>query len=170
MSGQRSHAGHWVFLVALIMAGCQRPPSDITTTNKEVVREFFAALDSQDFTALSDLLVDEFVIHLADGTDRVGRDAAFQVIRGFYSSFPDYTHSIEEMIAEGDLVAVRVNYTGTHQGDFQGVAPTGREVNYAGMFFMTVADGVLMEDWFIDDDLYLMSQLGMEVVPKGSQD
>ena len=107
MSGQRSHAGHWVFLVALIMAGCQRP-SDITTTNKEVVREFFAALDAQDFTALSDLLVDEFVIHLANGTDRVGRDAAFQVIRGFYRSFPDYTHDIEELIAEGDRVAAKV--------------------------------------------------------------
>ena len=103
MSGQRSHAGHWVFLVALILAGCQRPTSDITTTNKEVVREFFAALDAQDFTASSDLLVDGFVIRLANGTDRVGRDAAFQVIRGFYSSFPDYTHSIEEMINEVTL-------------------------------------------------------------------
>jgi predicted ester cyclase len=129
-----------------------------------------AALDAQDFTALSDLLVEDCVIHLPDGTDRVGRDAAFQVIRGFYTSVPDYTHGIEEMIAEGDLVAVRVKYGGTHQGEFLGVAPTGRQVDYAGMFFVKVADGVLTEVWFVDDDLNLLSQLGMEVVPKGSLD
>ncbi len=170
MSGQRSHAGLLVFFITLIMVGCQVPPTDITTANKEVVREYLAALDAQDFTTLSELLVEDCVIHLPDGTDRVGRDAAFQVIRGFYTSFPDYTHGIEEMIAEGDLVAVRVKYGGTHQGHFLGVAPTGRQVDYAGMFFMTVADGVLTEVWFIDDDLNLMSQLGMEVVPKGLLD
>ncbi|MCH8819010.1 MAG: ester cyclase [Acidobacteria bacterium] len=58
-------------------------------------------------TAIS--LVEDCVAHPADGTDRIGRDAVFELIRGFYSSFPDYTHGIEEMIAEGDLVAVRVN-------------------------------------------------------------
>lgn len=94
----------------------------------------------------------------------------FELIRGFYSSFPDYTHGIEEMIAEGDLVAVRVNYGETHPGDFQGVAPTGRQVNHAGMFMLTVADGVLTEVWSVDDNLKLMSQLGMELVPKGSPD
>ena len=165
MSGQRSHAGHLVSLIALVMVGCQRPPSAITTTNKEVVREFFAALDAQDFDALSDLLVEEFVAHPADGTDRVGRDAVFELIRGFYSSFPDYTHTIEAVIAEGDVVAGRVNYGGTHRGDFRGVAPTGRQVDYNGMFMLKVVDGMVTEAWSIDDNLNLISQLGMELVP-----
>ncbi len=171
MSGREHYACYFVFLLVFVMVGCQRAPTDVTTANKEVVREFFAALDAQDFNALSDLLIEDFVAHPADGTDRVGRDTVFELIRGFYSSFPDYTHSIEVMIAEGDLVAARINYGGTHQGDFRGVAPTGKPVDYNGMFMLKVVDGIVTEAWSIDDNLSLMSQLGMELVPAspGSQ-
>ena len=165
MSGRKHYARYFVFLLVFVILGCQRAPSDTTTTNKEVVREFFTALDAQDFDALSDLLIEGFVAHPADGTARVGRDAVFELIRGFYSSFPDYTHVIEEMIAEGDLVAARINYGGTHQGDFKGVAPTGKQVDYNGMFMLKVVDGMVTEAWSIDDNLNLMSQLGMELVP-----
>ena len=171
MSGRQQYARHFVFLLVLVVVGCQGAPSDTAASNKEVVRQFFAALDAQDFDALSDLLVEEFVAHPADGTDRVGRDAVFELIRGFYSSFPDYTHAIEAMITEGDLVAARVNYGGTHRGDFRGVAPTGRQIDYNGMFMLKVVDGMVTESWSIDDNLNLMSQLGMELVPAspGSQ-
>ncbi len=165
MSGRQSHARYLIFLLVFVVVGCQRAASDTTTTNKEVVREFFAALDAQDFDALSDLLVEEFVAHPADGTDRVGRDAVFELIRGFYSSFPDYTHAIDAMIAEGNLVAARINYGGTHRGEFRGVAPTGRQVDYNGMFILRVVDGMVTEAWSIDDNLNLMSQLGMGLVP-----
>ncbi len=173
MSGQRSHAGHWVFLVALILAGCQRPPSDITTTNKEVVRQWFAALDAQDFNALTDLMDAQFVVpaRIIDGADRaVGRDATFELIRGFYRSFPNYTHDVEEMIAEGDRVAARVVLRGSHLGEYSGIAPTGRQFSYAGTYMMTVVDGVLMEVWSLDDEINLFLQLGMELVPKESPD
>ena len=165
MSGGQNHARYFVFLLVLVVIGCQGAPSDTTATNKEVVREFFDALDAQDFNALSELLVEDFVAHPTNGTDLVGRDAVFELIRGFYSSFPDYTHAIEAIIAEGDLVAARVNYGGTHRGDFRGVAPTGRQVDYKGMFMLKVVDGMVTEAWSLDDDLNLMSQLGMELVP-----
>ncbi len=173
MSGQRNHAGHWVFLITLILVGCQRPPSDVTTANKEVVRQWFAALDAQDFNALTDLMDEQFVVpaRIIDGADRaVGRDATFEMIRGFYRSFPDYTHDVEEMIAEGDRVAARVVLRGSHLGEYSGIAPTGSQVSYAGTYMMTVVDGVLTEVWSLDDEINLFSQLGMEVVPKGSLD
>ena len=161
----RRNSVHIAFLLAPLLLGCQRPPSDIAATNKEVVREFLAALDRQDFDHLRELLADDFVLHMVKGPNRVGRDAAFEVIRGFYGSFPDYTHVIEEMIAEGNRVAIRLNYRGTHQGDFQGIASTGTQVSYAGAQMITVVDGVITEGWFLDDDLDLMSQLGMEMAP-----
>ena len=163
MSITRRNSVHVALLLAPLLVGCQRPPSGIAATNKEVVREFFAALDRQDFDRLRELLVDDFVLHMVKGPDRVGRDAAFEVIRGFYGSFPDYTHVVEEMIAEGDRVAIRLNYQGTHQGDFQGIAPTGTQISYAGAQMLTVVNGVITEGWFLDDDLDLMSQLGMEL-------
>ena len=109
MSSRENYAFYFVFILIFVVAGCQRAPSDVTTTNKEVVRQWFSALDAQDYDALTSLMDEQFVVpaRIIDGADRaVGRDATFEVIRGYYRSFPDYTHDIEEMIAEGDRVAV----------------------------------------------------------------
>ena len=168
MSDQRRRLGHLFFLIIIISAGCIRSSSDATTTNKEVVRQFFAALDGQDFDALTNLMDEQFVItaRIIDGEDRsVGRNATFELIRGFYRSFPDYTHDIEEMIAEGDRVAVKAVLKGTHLGEYSGVAPTGLQVSYAGTYMFTAIDGVLTEGWSLDDEINLFSQLGMELTP-----
>ncbi len=168
MSNQRRRAGCLVLLLTIISVGCEVPPPDLTTANKEVVRQFFVALDAQDYDALTGLMDEAFVVpaRFIDGAERsVGRDATFELIRGFYRSFPDYTHDIEEIIAEGDRVAVRVVLRGTHLGEYKGVAPTGRQVKYAGTYMGTVIDGVLTEVWSLDDEINLFLQLGMELVP-----
>jgi len=111
---------------------------------------------------------DQFVIlpRVIGGENRaVGRDATFELIRGFYRSFPDYTHDVEEMIAEGDRVAAKVVLRGTHLGEYSGVAPTGQQVSYVGSYILTVVDGVLKEGWSLDDEVNLFSQLGMKLVP-----
>ena len=168
MSSRENYARYFAFLLIFVVVGCQRAPSDFTTANKEVVRQWFLALDAQDFDALTNLMDEDFVVpaRIIDGADRaVGRNATFELIRGVYRSFPDYTHDIEEMIAEGDRVAVRVVLRGTHLGEYSGVAPTGRQVSYAGTYMVTVIDGVLTEVWSLDDEINLRSQLGMELVP-----
>ncbi len=173
MSDRLRRVRRLMFVLTIISAGCAAPSSDVTTANKEVARQWFAALDAQDFNVLTDLMDDQFVVpaRIIDGADRaVGRDATFEMIRGFYRSFPDYTHDVEEMIAEGDRVAARVVLRGSHLGEYSGIAPTGSQVSYAGTYMMTVVDGVLTEVWSLDDEINLFSQLGMEVVPKGSQD
>jgi predicted ester cyclase len=150
------------------VVGCQCAPSDFTTTNKEVVRQWFSALDAQDFGALTNLMDEQFVVpaRKIEGADRaVGRNETFELIRRVYRSFPDYTHDIEEMIAEGDRVAVKVVLRGTQLGDYSRVPPTGRQVSYAGTYMVTVIDGVLTEVWSLDDEINLLSQLGMELVP-----
>ena len=168
MSDHRRRVGRLVLLLTIISAGCATPSSDLTTANKEVVRQWFAALDAQDFDALTNLMDEQFVVpaRIIDGANRaVGRDATFEMIRGFYRSFPDYTHDIEELIAEGDRVAARVVLRGSHLGEYSGVAPTGSQVSYAGTYMMTVVDGVLTEVWSLDDEINLFSQLGLELTP-----
>ena len=168
MSSRENYAFYFVFLFIFVVVGCERASSDFTTANKEVVRQWFSALDAQDFDALTNLMDEQFVIptRIIDGADRaVGRNATFELIRGFYRSFPDYTHDIEDMIAEGDRVAVRVVLRGTQLGEYAGIAPTGRQVSYAGTYMVTVIDGVLTEVWSLDDEINLRSQLGMEFVP-----
>ncbi len=152
-------------LLVLLLVGCQRPPSDVEANKEEVVRAVLAAIDAQNFGRLSELLADDFVVHFVGYPDRVGRDVAFELIRGTYASFPDYTHVVEEMITEGDRVVVRLTYQGTHQGEREGIAPTGEQVNYAGVQIYTVVDGVARDVWILDDRLALMSQLGMALTP-----
>lgn len=152
-------------LLALFSLGCQRPSSDAQATNKELVRQLYAAIDAQDFDRLAELMSDDFVLHYEGIPEPLGRDATFELIREFYAAFPDYTHVVEEMIAEGDRVAVRLTYNATHQGEFEGVAPTGRRVSYAGMQVITVVDGVVKEVWALEDNLSFMSQLGMRLTP-----
>ena len=62
MSDQLRRAGRLVLLLTIISVGCQLPSPDLTNANKEVVRQFFAALDAQDFNALADLMDDDYVI------------------------------------------------------------------------------------------------------------
>jgi len=153
-------------LLPILIVGCKLPSSDLEATNKEVVRKFFAAIDAQDYEALNELMDEAYIIPTRDidGPARaVGREAAFGVFRGVYGSFPDYTHDIEEIIAEGNRVAVRVVLRGTHLGQYSGVAPTGIEFKYAGTYMATVIDGVLTEVWSLDDEIELFRQLGMEL-------
>ena len=166
MQGRKKCARYFAFLLIFVVVGCQRAPSDVTTANKEVVRQWFSALDAQDYDVFTILMDEQFVVpaRIIDGPDRaVGRNATFEVIRRYYRSFPDYTHDIEEMIAEGDRVAVRVALRGTQLGEYSGIAPTGRQVSYAGTYMVTVIDGVLTEVWSLDDEINLRSQLGMEL-------
>lgn len=165
-------ARKFVLLLVVASPGCAPPSSQVTTENKEIIRQWFAALDAQDYDALTELMDEQFVVppRIINGKNRaVGRDAAFKVIRGFYRSFPDYTHEIQEMIAEGNRVAIKVVLRGTHLGEYSGVPPTGRQVSYAGTYIATVNDSVLKEVWSLDDEINLFSQLGMELVPASSE-
>ena len=156
-----------VLVLSLLVGGCQQPSTDRQTTaeNESVAREIMAAIDAQDFDRLSTLMADDFVVRFVGSPDRVGRDVTFELIRQTYESFPDYRHVIDEIITEGDRVLVRVTYQGTHLGERDGIAPTGHQVDYVGVWILTVVDGVARDVWLLDDSLELMSQLGMTLTP-----
>jgi steroid delta-isomerase-like uncharacterized protein len=87
------------------------------------------------------------------------------IVALFRTAFPDQWWQIEDLIAEGDRVVARTTFTGTHQGDFFGIAPTGRSVSIAGVHILRIADGKIMEHWGTNDDLGLMRQLGVIPAP-----
>ena len=81
------------------------------------------------------------------------------------SGFPDFRGTIEDLFAaEGHKVVLRFTFRGTHQGEFMGVAPTGRQVTMAGIDILRVADGKIVELWGQEDMLGMKQQLG--VVPE----
>jgi predicted ester cyclase len=80
--------------------------------------------------------------------------------RLFRSAFPDLWWQIDDLIAEGDKVVARTTMSGTHRGDFFGIAPTGRTVSMTGVHVFRIHDGKVIEHWGSNDDLSLMRQLG----------
>ena len=76
------------------------------------------------------------------------------------NAFPDFHNTIEEMIAEGDRVAARLTYRATQRGELFGIAPTGREVTYAGAAMFRIRSGKIVHGWVLGDTLGLLRQLG----------
>ncbi|MBV8839596.1 MAG: ester cyclase [Alphaproteobacteria bacterium] len=77
-----------------------------------------------------------------------------------HASFAPLTVTLDDIVAEGDRVAVRGTWRGVHAGPFRGVAPTGRAVAFTGMVFWRVRDGKVAERWAEVDFARLVAQLG----------
>ena len=75
------------------------------------------------------------------------------------AAFPGYQLAIEQMVAEGDIVAVRTTMNATHTGPFAGVSPTGRTIFVDCMLFYRIAEGRIVQHWMQLDTKSLMAQL-----------
>jgi predicted ester cyclase len=76
-------------------------------------------------------------------------------------AFPDVRVSVEDQIAEGDMVVTRWTATGTHTGELMGIPPTGRRIEISGITINRFSGGRIAEDWYQSDDLGMMQQLGV---------
>jgi steroid delta-isomerase-like uncharacterized protein len=95
-----------------------------------------------------------------------GLEGLNDVLRGMRSAFPDLHFSVEEQITEGNKVLTRFEWTGTHQGAFIGIAPTGRPVKVWGMVIDRLESGRIKDTRILMDMLGLMIQLGVFPPPK----
>lgn len=134
--------------------------------NKTIMRQMHEALDSHDVNRLVALLTPGAVIHGAEPQEDITAKNAAQFLGPFYRAFPDLTHSIEDILAEGDKVAARVLIQGTHKGELQGIPPTGTRVKYYQITILQIVNGKISEGWRITDSLGCMMQLGMELKAK----
>ena len=75
-------------------------------------------------------------------------------------AFPDFRLTIEDQIAEGDKVVTRVTFSGTHNGEFGGIAPTGKRVKYSGIAIDRIVDGKVVEMWHVAETLSMFQQIG----------
>lgn len=93
------------------------------------------------------------------------REGWLQAMAGFGGEFPDANFAIHDLSADGDRVAVRHTFHGTHQGDFQGIPPTGRRVAMDGTITYHSSDGIIVAGWLHADMLGLLQQLGAIPTP-----
>jgi steroid delta-isomerase-like uncharacterized protein len=125
--------------------------------NKAIVREFFARFNSNDTEQLGHLLAPDYVGRF--GEQELERDRYFEFMHRFRDGLPDLWNTIEELIAEDDRVAVRTTWSGTHLGEFLGVAATGRRVSFISFSISRLADRLIAEQRFLGDMLGVLQQL-----------
>ena len=131
--------------------------------NKALARRVFDEIWSEGrFDVAEDLLSPDFVARPPSGMQEPlqGPQAATEFIRRLRDGFPDIRFEVEDMIAEGDLVAARWAATGTHDGDFMGFEPTENTATIDGMTFLRFRDGRIVEGWTQLDALALMKTIG----------
>jgi steroid delta-isomerase-like uncharacterized protein len=135
-----------------------------TTTNKATLRRFDDAINSGDMELIS-TMIDELVepdarIHTPLPLQATGAQLLKQVWAVLLHAYPDLHVAAEDVIAEGDKVVCRNVVTGTHQGEYMGIPPTGKPVTYDEIFIFRFEDGRIAETWGVVDVLSQMRQLG----------
>ena len=134
--------------------------------NKALLRRWFAEVwNNGRAEAIDEMLDAEGIVHgLSDDESKPLRGPQdfkpfHEVFRG---AFPDIDVTVDEVIAEGDLVAARCSVRGQHSGDHLGVAATNAPVKFTGMVFARVRDGKIIEAWNNFDFLKMNRQIGLK--------
>ena len=136
--------------------------------NKDVVRRFFAEVINAPNPDRADAFVTVDYVehqHLPGTEGRQGIEIARAFLSMMRSAFPDYRFDIEDLVAEGDMVAARLTVSGTHAGEMMGLAPTGKHVRTSGIEMFRLEAGKLAEHWATFDALGMLRQIGLRPIP-----
>jgi steroid delta-isomerase-like uncharacterized protein len=132
-----------------------------TQENAAVVRRFAEEVITQgDIDSAGRFVWEDVVEQVPLPGQGPGLEGLKDILRGMRSAFPDLNFAIQEQIAEGDKVASRFEWTGTHQNEFLGVPATGRQVRVWGIVIDRFEEGRIKDTRIIMDTLGLMMQLG----------
>ena len=139
--------------------------TDEEARNTATFHRFHEATNSGDpdlvAQAIDELVDPDVLIRTPLPIQTTGVDALKQVWAMLLQGLPDLQITVEDVLAEGDKVVCRNTVTGTHQGVYMGVPPTGKSVTYNEIFIFRLVDGRIAETWGVVDVLSQMRQLGM---------
>lgn len=129
----------------------------MTEQNKAVVREYYArVINGRDLEAVDQFFADDTIV------ERVRRGCF-----SYFNAFPDLHCSLDELIAEDDKVFLRTTMTGTHDGEYKGIEPTGLPFSTDAAEVFRIADGKFVGYWCLTNVAGLMRQLTEEPVAAG---
>jgi steroid delta-isomerase-like uncharacterized protein len=127
--------------------------------NKKLIHEHYDAIWAGDEEALRRQVAEDFVDHASPPGTPSGIEPVIAWGRVLRSAFPDMTVSMDHCTAEDDIVACHATWRGTHKGPFNGIAATGKGIEFSGMVFWRVAQGKIVERWAYLDNASMMKQL-----------
>lgn len=130
-------------------------------SNKQLCRDYFQAFVAGDTAWMERHIAPGFVRHDPGLPFEVrGPAGVKQLHDALMPAFPDMTLPLEDFVAEGEKVLVRLRVQGTHTGPFGDMAPTGRKIDISVLDLFQIRDGLLIEHWALLDNLGMLKQLG----------
>lgn len=133
-------------------------------TNKAIYKRLHDATSSRDLELISKTIDEVFhpdaLFHAPVPTDATAPQAARGAWATLLRAFPDIRVTVEDVIAEGDRIVFRNTVSGTHQGEYRGLPPTGKSITYDEIFIVRFSEGRIAEVWGIVDVLSQLQQLG----------
>jgi len=123
--------------------------------NKAKVRKVIEAINEQNLDFLDSLTAPDYFDH----THQLNPEGVKQFMNMIFKAFPDWHETIEDIVAEGDKVWIRAKATGTHTGEYRGLAPTGKKITAMGVNIYRIVNGKFVEGWAVEDWLDFLQQL-----------
>ena len=151
-------------IVSMAVAlGCSNAPSPEIEANKQLVKRFGELSNAADWEGLSDVVAEDFVRHsdATPGPPITSREAFIDLQKSFLASMPDQRVTMQQMVAEGDYVAVLATYSGTQTGAMGEFPPTGEYAELQFLALFRIKDGLITELWVEWDNLAMLQQLGL---------
>jgi len=136
-----------------------------TQNETDLLQGVVDALNDRDFDRFAELHAEDVVLHDHD-EEFHGIEAAVEHEQALYEAFPDMEYTIEDTLAEDDMVAGRWRVAGTHEREFEGIPPTGEAIDIPATGTFEVENGKFTEVWLTYDRLGMLQQLGV-VEPPG---
>jgi len=138
--------------------------------NKALVRRGIEALNTRNWALVSELIAPNFLDHNPLPDQVPGVEGLKRSRTALHTdAFPDLKNTIEDVIAEGDKVVVRLTVSGTRRGEFTGIAPTNKRVSWTTIIIYRIVGGKLAERCTNTDTLGMMQQLGVVTIKTASK-
>jgi steroid delta-isomerase-like uncharacterized protein len=135
--------------------------------NKAVSRRFHEAIARGDTQTLKELFAPNYVAHFPGVPAPLDAENFNQIVDAFAAGFSESRFDLDDEFAEGDKVVARWTYHAVHNGAFQGIPPTGKQVAMTGITILRLTDGKIVENTVNMDQLGLLQQLGVVPPPSG---
>lgn len=127
---------------------------------KALLQRFYSEVNSGHLEVIDDVIADDFVEHEEFPGIEQNKAGVKQFFTMFRSAFPDMRMEADQIVAEGDMLCAHGTTTGTHQGEFMGMPPTGKRIEVHGFDMVRIRDGRVTEHWGLMDAMTMMQQLG----------
>lgn len=155
-------------MATLLLVGCTPNPDDQLDKNKEVVKRFIEISNDANWDQLAEVMTSDFRRHSAATAGKPVRslDEFIALQQEFMTTFPDQHVRLDQIIAEGDHVAIRATYTGTQSGPMGDFPASGNKVDGPFIAFFRIQSGKIAELWVEWDNVDMLTQLGIFPPPE----